>query len=72
MLQFEHFHNLNAKESQTHQEDEFNDIFVEDKGDGRPVDIDHHMHFSDHAWTPLSPRFLMPIPPLSYPEMPIQ
>ena len=47
MLQFEHFHNLNAKESQTHQEDEFNDIFVEDKGDGRPVDIDHHMHFSD-------------------------
>ena len=47
MLQFEHFHNLNAKESQAHQDKEFEDIFVEYKGDGRPVQIDHQMHFSD-------------------------
>ena len=49
MLQFEHFHTINAKQSLAHQETDLEEIFIPDTGDGKTVSIDHQVRFSSLA-----------------------
>ena len=53
MLRYEHFHTLNEDKSSILLDEEIEDIFIENKGDGDiSIPINHELHFSDFSLQP--------------------